>query len=357
VRIPVIKAGQNEFADIFWRLERDFKMTKAAVARSLRIERSYVTILINGKRTPHIRTLETMREFEMGRGEICKGGNYGKIGLGHGDLFFLLFLSLFLARDGGMRKNGVICERTAVFIRSLVDYLSHWLGPVLPPALLRILGIPSKRHSQRLIGFLNRQEVEAILAATGETWTGQRDHLLFLLLYNTGARISEILSLKVSNLAIAEQHIELLGKGRKHRRVPLWPQTQKRLRTWLKNNHFAPDAPLLPNRFGQRLTRAGAAYQLQKVINRASTEMPSLKTRHISPHSFRHSTAMALLEANVPTDVIALYLGHESPQTTHLYVEASLQLKKQALAKVEPPKTKRCRFRLAEADLLFLENL
>jgi len=253
------------------------------------------------------------------------------------------------------------CTRTRnarlAAIRSFVHYLSHWLGPALPPALPRILGIPAKRHSQRLIGFLNRQEVEAILAATGETWTGQRDHLLFLLLYNTGARISEILSLKVSDLAIAEQHIELLGKGRKHRRVPLWPQTQKRLRAWLKNNHFAPDAPLLPNRFGQRLTRAGAAYQLQKVINLASTKIPSLKTRHISPHSFRHSTAMALLEANVPTDVIALYLGHESPKTTHLYVEASLELKKQALAKVEPPKTKRCRFRLAEADLLFLENL
>jgi integrase/recombinase XerD len=242
-------------------------------------------------------------------------------------------------------------------LRSFVHYLIDWLGPELPPALPRILGIPFKRHVRRLIGFLNRQEVEAILAATDDTWTGQRDHLLFLLLYNTGARISEILALKVSDVTLAERHLELLGKGRKQRRVPLWPQTQKRLRRWLKCNRWPPEAPLLPNRFGQRLTRAGAAYQLQQLVKRAATQMPSLKKRRISPHFFRHSTAMALLEADVPTEVIALYLGHESPKTTHQYVEASLVMKKQALAKMEPPRLKRWHFRPDEADLRFLENL
>jgi len=253
------------------------------------------------------------------------------------------------------------CPRTRnarlAAIRSLVHYLGDWLGPELPPALPRILSIPFKRHVQRLIGFLNRQEVEAILATTDDTWTGQRDHLLFLLLYNTGARISEVLALKVSDVALPERHIDLLGKGRKQRRVPLWPQTQKRLRRWLKANRLAPESPLLPNRFGQRLTRAGAAYQLQQLVNRAARQMPSLKKRRISPHSFRHSTAMALLEADVPTEVIALYLGHESPQTTHLYVEASLAMKKQALAKVAPPRLKQYQFRPDDADLRFLENL
>jgi integrase/recombinase XerD len=253
------------------------------------------------------------------------------------------------------------CTRTRnarlAAIRCFVHYLSDWFGPELPPALPRILGIPFKRHVQRLIGFLNRQEVEAILAATDDTWTGQRDHLLFLLLYNTGARISEILALKVSDVTLTERHIELMGKGRKQRQVPLWPQTQKRLRRWLKANRCPPEAPLLPNRFGQRLTRAGAAYQLQQLVNRAAAQMPQLKKRSISPHSFRHSTAMALLEADVPTEVIALYLGHESPKTTHLHVEASLAMKKQALAKVDPPRTKRCRFHPDETELRFLENL
>ena len=114
---------------------------------------------------------------------------------------------------------------------------------------------------------------------------------------------------------------------------------------------------MFPNRFGQQLTRAGAAYQLQQLVARASAQQESLKKRRISPHSFRHSTAMALLEANVPAEVIALYLGHESPKTTHLYVEASLAMKEQALAKVTPPKGQARRLRLRESDLRFLDNL
>jgi site-specific recombinase XerD len=242
-------------------------------------------------------------------------------------------------------------------IRSFVHYLSDWLGPELPPTVARILGIPFKRQVQRLMGFLSRPEIEAILAATDGTWTGQRDHLLFLLLYNTGARISEILALRVRDVDVDHREIELMGKGRKQRRVPLWPQTQRRLRRWLKDNRWPPEAPLLPNRFGQRLSRAGAAYQLQQLVGRASAKLPALKQHHVSPHSFRHSTAMALLEANIPTEVIALYLGHESPKTTHLYVEASLAMKKEALAKVNPPRAKGCPFRPSEDVLHFLDNL
>jgi integrase/recombinase XerD len=242
-------------------------------------------------------------------------------------------------------------------IRSFIHYLNDWFGPELPAMVPRILGIPFKRQVQKLVGFLNRQEIEALLAVAADTWTGQRDHLLFLLLYNTGARISEILALKVSDVTFQDRHLDLLGKGRKQRRVPLWPQTQRLLRRWLKDNRWPPQAPLLPNRFGQRLTRAGAAYQLQQLVKRASTQMPTLKKRRISPHSFRHATAMALLEAQVPTEVIALYLGHESPQTTHIYVEASLAMKKQAIAKLDPPQAKRFRFRPSEADLRFLDDL
>lgn len=242
-------------------------------------------------------------------------------------------------------------------IRSFVHYLMDWLGPELPPVVARILGIPFKRQAQRLMGFLSRQEIEAILAAAADTWTGQRDHLLFLLLYNTGARISEILALRAKDVDVDHRQLELMGKGRKQRRVPLWPETQRRLRRWLKDNRWPPEAPLLPNRFGQRLSRAGAAYQLQQLVERASAQLPTLKKRRVSPHSFRHSTAMALLEANVPPEVIALYLGHESPKTVHLYVEASLAMKQKALAKVNPPRAKGGRFRPNADDLQFLDNL
>ena len=242
-------------------------------------------------------------------------------------------------------------------IRSFVHYLNDWLGPDLPVAVPRILAIPFKRHAQAIKGFLSRQEIETILSVTDDSWTGQRNHLLFLLLYNTGARISEILGLRVKDISPDRRQVEVLGKGRKHRALPVWRQTQGRLRRWLKDNHFALEAPLLPNRFGQRLSRAGAAHQLQQLVQRASAKLPALKKRRVSPHTFRHSTAMHLLEAGVAIEVIALFLGHESPKTTHLYLEASLAMKKQALEKVSPPRLNRHHFRPDDDLLRFLENL
>jgi site-specific recombinase XerD len=242
-------------------------------------------------------------------------------------------------------------------IRSFVHYLSDWLGPELPVGVAQILAIPFKRHVQEMSGFLSRQEVEAILEAVPDTWTGRRDHLLVLLLYNTGARISEVLALRAMDLSADGKQIEILGKGRKQRRLPLWRQTQRRLRRWIKENRLTPEAPLLPNRFGQRLTRAGAAYQLQQLVRRASVTLPAFRQRRISPHTFRHSMAMGLLEAGVATEVIALFLGHESPKTTHLYMEANLAMKKQAVDKLCPPKLKPERFRPDDALLSFLENL
>jgi site-specific recombinase XerD len=242
-------------------------------------------------------------------------------------------------------------------IRSFVHYLSDWLGPDLPTAVARILTVPRKRHAQRMVGFLTPQEVQTILGATDDTWTGRRNHLLFLLLYNTGARISEILSLRVKDIGDGGGQVEVLGKGRKQRCLPLWRQTQSRLRRWIKENAFSPEAPILPNRFGQRLTRAGAAYHLERMVHRASAQLPTLKQRRISPHTFRHATAMSLLEAGVSLEVIALFLGHEGPTTTHHYLEASLAMKKQVLEKMSQPSAKRTRFRPDDDLLRFLENL
>lgn len=259
-----------------------------------------------------------------------------------------------------LERTRANCVRTRnarlAAIRSFVGFLSDWLGPELPPALPRILGIPFKRSVQPLVGFVSRSEVQALLAATGDTWTGRRNHLLFLLLYNTGARVSEILALRIRDVSPEDRHIQLAGKGRKQRRVPLWGQTRKRLRQWLRTHPGPPEAPLLPNRFGQRLTRAGATHQLQQLVKRASARVPALKRRRISPHSFRHGTAMALLEADIPTELIALYLGHESPRTTHLYVEASLSMKKKALMKLSPL-AGRSQFRPNRGDLRFLDTL
>lgn len=249
----------------------------------------------------------------------------------------------FLAHLEQRRGNRVRSRNARLAaIRSFVHYAEDTLGLDLPESLRRLLAIPVKRHTQPLLGFLTRAEVQAILAATGEGWTGRRDYLLLLLLYNTGARISELLDLRVRDVLASDgRSLDLRGKGRKQRSVSLWSQTQTRLRRWLKENPASPDAPLLPNRFGQPLTRSGAAWQLRQILRRAALKASSLGQRHVSLHTFRHTTAMHLLQGGVTPEIIALWLGHESPNTTHLYVEADLKMKREALEVLVPPKGKR----------------
>lgn len=257
-------------------------------------------------------------------------------------------------RHNGVRSRNV---RLAA-IRSFLHYVNDQLGPDFPEITRRIFAIPCKRHTQPILGFLTRQEIEAILAATDNSWTGRRDHLLFLLLYNTGARVSEIIAVRVRDVLLNDcRQLQLRGKGRKQRLVPLWRITQQRLRRWLKETQPAPDTPLLPNRFGQALTRSGVAWQLQRLVRKAARQIPSLQQRRISPHTFRHSTAMHLLQANVAPELIALWLGHESPNTTHLYVEADLEMKRRILEAVDPPKTRRGANQPNDELLRFLESL
>ena len=257
-------------------------------------------------------------------------------------------------------RHNAISTRNArlAALRSFVRYLEDWLGPELASATRRILAIPFKRYPKPMIGYLLREEIEAVLAATGDTWTGSRDYLLFLLLYNTGARISEILNLRARDvLGSGGRLVHLQGKGRKCRTLPLWPKTQRCLREWIKRNKLAPEAPLLPNRLGHVLTRSGAAKQLQELIDRAKAKLPSLQKRRISLHQIRHATAMHMLEAGVSAEVIGLWLGHESPNTTHGYVEASLVMKRRALATLQSPQTKGHKPRLADSLLRFLDAL
>jgi integrase/recombinase XerD len=244
-------------------------------------------------------------------------------------------------------------------LRSFVHYLVDWLGPELPACTRRILAIPFKRQVKRLVGFLTKPEIEAMLAATdNDTWTGRRDHLLILLLYNTGARISELLALRVQDLVgTSANQVQLQGKGRKHRTLPLWSKTRRLLRRWIRENRFSPDMPLLPNRYGEPLTRFGALQQIKKLARQAAVKLPSLSRRPISPHLFRHATAMRMLETGVTPEVIALWLGHENPNTTHQYVEADLAMKERALKAVTPPKIKPHHFRPDNKLLRFLDSL
>lgn len=242
-------------------------------------------------------------------------------------------------------------------IRSFVHYLSDLLGPVLPEATRRILTIPSKRLTRPIVGFLTRPQIAALLRANDATWTGRRNHLLLLLLYNTGARVSEITLLQVGGVRSTDcRQVLLHGKGRKERVVPLWAETRRVLRRWISDNRLPDNAPLLPNRFGQPLSRSGVSWQLDRLRQQVERSEPDLAPRRISPHIIRHTTAMHLLQSGVAHELIALWLGHESPSTTHLYVEADLEIKRRTLESLPPPRTRRRASRATDPLLRFLKH-
>ncbi len=224
----------------------------------------------------------------------------------------------------------------------------------------RALGVPLKRFEQPMLGFLSREEMLAVMGQPGNTWTSQRDHLLLAMLYNTGARVSEIIGVRLSDIVMEESAcVHLRGKGRKQRSTPLWKSTVQEIRAWLRcNPALRGDDALLPNRDGHAMTRFNVSQRLDIAVARAAIEYSSLSKRSISPHTIRHTTAMHLLQSGVAFSVIALWLGHESTTTTHRYVEANLEMKVQALAKLQEPDTKMRQYHPVDDALMqFLQSL
>ena len=244
-------------------------------------------------------------------------------------------------------------------LRSFLKFAGHRDVASLQ-VIERALGVPAKRFERPMLGYLTREEVLAVIGEPGESWLSQRDHALFLLMYNTGARVSEIIGVKVGDVVLdaSAACVHLHGKGRKQRSVPLWHTTVKLLRAWLRANpELTAEAPLLPNRNGHEMTRANVTLRLALAVRHATETQPALVKRKVSPHIIRHTTAMHLLQAGVDISVIALWLGHESPVTTHHYVEADLAMKERALARLHEPSSKTLRFRAPDSLLNFLRTL
>lgn len=223
----------------------------------------------------------------------------------------------------------------------------------------RALAVPMKRFERPMLGFLTREEMMAVLGQPGSTWSSQRDHLLLAMLYNTGARVSEIIGVRVIDVILeGAACVHLQGKGRKQRSVPLWKTTVLEIRAWLRlNPQLHAEAALLPNRDGHAMTRWNVGQRLDLAVARAATNLPSLASKRVCPHTLRHTTAMHLLQSGVPFNVIALWLGHESTNTTHRYVEADLAMKEKALARLEAPAIKMRPFRASDALMRFLQTL
>ncbi|HZY40603.1 MAG TPA: tyrosine-type recombinase/integrase [Anaerolineae bacterium] len=223
----------------------------------------------------------------------------------------------------------------------------------------RALAVPMKRFERPMLGFLTRDEMVAVLGQPGSSWSSQRDHLLLAMLYNTGARVSEIIGVRVVDVVLdSAACVHLHGKGRKLRSIPLWDTTVVEVRAWLRlNPTLRGEAALLPNRDGRAMSRSNVAQRLDLAVTRAAAQQPSILKKQVSPHTLRHTTAMHLLQSGVPFNVIALWLGHESTTTTHRYVEADLTMKKKALARLEAPDTKLRQFRAPDSLMRFLQRL
>ncbi len=206
----------------------------------------------------------------------------------------------------------------------------------------------SKRWTRATIDFLTRPEIDALLAAPDtRTWSGRRDHALLLVAVQTGLRLAELTGLRREAVILGlGAHIRVLGKGRKERSTPLTKTTAAVLKGWLRETSSHDDAIVFPSARGVRMSADGVQYLLSKhVANACTTSCPSLKSKRVTPHVLRHTTAMELLQAGVDRAVIALWLGHESLETTQIYLDANLALKEAALSKIAPTEGKAWRYR------------
>ena len=223
----------------------------------------------------------------------------------------------------------------------------------------RVLAIPPKRFDKALVSFLNRAEVDALLASPDRsTWTGRRDYALLLVAIQTGLRVSELTDLTRGDIHLGSgPHVGCHGKGRKERITPLTTGTVAVMRVWLAERSGGPADPLFPTRTGRSLSRDAVEHRLTKYVTLAAATCPSLQTKGISAHVLRHTAAMQLLQAGIDTSVIALWLGHEHVDTTQIYLHADLTLKERALARTTPPGTKPGRYQPPDSLLAFLESL
>jgi len=223
-----------------------------------------------------------------------------------------------------------------------------------------ILALPNKRFEKPMLTFLSKEEMTSVLAAPDiSTWAGRRDSVMFSVLYNTGARVSELIKIRMEDVELVSTTpcVKLHGKGRKQRTIPLWRETVALLRSWIKEEGLRAGQLLFCNRFNSQLTRSTVAERFALAVTKASEKCPQMRGRHISCHTVRHTTAMHMLQGGIDIAVISLWLGHESIETTMQYVEADLKMKERALKAVAPPGTRRVAYKPGDPLLHFLESL
>jgi len=257
------------------------------------------------------------------------------------------------------RGNGARSRNTRLSgIRSFFAYVA-----VNEPQLLhhcqKVLAMPSKRYEKRTIDYLTHAEIEALIGAADlATRSGRRDRMLLLLALQTGLRVSELINLTCGDVTLGTgAHVRCIGKGRRERSTPLRKDCAQALRVWLSERGGADSEPLFVSNRGERLSRDAVERIVCKHVELAAKTCPTLRGKRVTPHVLRHSAAMQLLQNGVDRTVIALWLGHESVESTQMYVHADIQIKEQAMAKTTPVAVSPSRYQPNDQLLAFLEEL
>lgn len=269
------------------------------------------------------------------------------------------FLGEFLDHLERERGN---CARSRNARLAALHAFFRYVAFVAPAhALLcqRVLAIPSKRFERGIVEFLADREIEALLAAPNTaSWIGRRDRALLLVAVQTGLRVSELTALRRQDVTLGTgAHVRCLGKGRKLRCTPLRREVERILAAWLRERTPEPDAPVFPSSRGGHMSEDAVERLVAKYVTMARRRCPSLDNKRITPHTLRHTAAMQLLQRGVDRSVIALWLGHESIETTQIYLHADLRLKEKALARTGSSGLVPRRFSPGDALLTFLEGL
>ncbi len=268
------------------------------------------------------------------------------------------FLS-YLDKERGNSPKTVNSRLAA--LHSFVKYMIFEL-PEYSGLLNRSLMVPFRKIAKRQMEFLTEDEFAALKnACKTDTALGRRDMLMLLMLYNTGVRVSELVGLKLGDIHIDSRntaaYIRINGKGRKERHVPLWKSTAKYLADYICGHARNKTGSLFANCLDGNLTRSGVRYRLDCLKQKASEAIPSLAKKNITPHTFRHTTALRMLQSGVDISTIAIWLGHESIITTHKYMEADLEMKRQTLEKLGDPGNSSYCFTPDASIIMFLDSL
>jgi integrase/recombinase XerD len=269
------------------------------------------------------------------------------------------FVGNFLDHLEKDRGNGARSRNTRLAaIHAFFQYVS-FQEPAYANQCRRVLAIPSKRYERRQIEHLTPEEIDALLAAPDRTtWIGRRDRALLLVGIQTGLRVSELIGLRQDDVVLGTgAHLRCEGKGRKQRCTPLQKEAVAVLVQWFRECPADPATPTFPSSRGGPLSRDAVERMVTRHQRTAERHCPSLKRKKVTPHVLRHTAAMQLLRHGIDRSVIALWLGHESVETTQMYLHADLRLKEDALGKVTPLDVKPGRFRPNDELLAFLEGL